>query len=162
MKKVSALVEGGKASAGPPLGPQLGPLGVNIGKVIAEINNKTKDFQGMTVPVDVIVDEKTKEFEIKVGTPPTSALLKKEAGIEKGSSEPNKNFIGNLKMEQILKVARMKWDDLSGKNLKSRVMEVLGTCVSIGINVDNLSAKEVQEKIRKGYYDEILKGDENA
>ena len=75
-EKVEALVEGGKASAGPPLGPALGPMGVNIGEVINQINEKTKDFKGMKVPVIVIIDGKN--FKIKVGTPPISAMIKKE------------------------------------------------------------------------------------
>ena len=80
---VDALVEGGKASAAPPLGPALGPLGVNIGQVVAEINKKTADFKGMQVPVKVIIDTDTKEFEIKIGTPPAAELIKQEAGIKK-------------------------------------------------------------------------------
>ena len=73
------------ATAGPPLGPALGPLGINIMNVIKAINDKTKDFEGMKVPVKVIVDTATKDFEITVGTPPTSALIKGELGSEKGS-----------------------------------------------------------------------------
>ena len=75
---VEALVEGGKASAAPPLGPALGPLGVNIGQVISAINQKTDSFKGMQVPIKVIVDTSTKKFEITVGTPPAAALIKKE------------------------------------------------------------------------------------
>ena len=80
---IDAMVNGGKASAGPPLGPALGPAGVNIGKVIAAINEKTKNFSGIKVPVKVVVDKDTKEFEIIVGSPPTSQLLKKE--VNKGN-----------------------------------------------------------------------------
>ena len=83
-QSVDALVEGGKASAAPPLGPALGPLGVNIGQVVAEINKKTASFQGMQVPVKVNVDTDTKEFNITVGTPPASALIKKEANLKSG------------------------------------------------------------------------------
>ena len=71
-EKVEALVDGGKASAAPPLGPALGPMGVNIGQVIAEINKKTDAFKGMKVPVTVLIDKETKEFSIEIGTPPTS------------------------------------------------------------------------------------------
>jgi large subunit ribosomal protein L11 len=72
---VESLVEGGKATAAPPLGPALGPLGVNIGQVVAEINKKTESFKGMQVPVKVIVDSETKDFKVTVGTPPASALI---------------------------------------------------------------------------------------
>jgi large subunit ribosomal protein L11 len=80
-EKIEALVEGGKASAGPPLGPALGPLGVNIMQIINTINDKTKQFSGMKVPVKVIVDPKTKDFEIQVSTP--EDLYHKKEKIDK-------------------------------------------------------------------------------
>ena len=85
---VESLVPGGKATAAPPLGPALGPLGVNIGQIVADINKKTSMFNGMQVPVKVKVDMDTKKFEISVGTPPASSLVLKEAGVEKGSGNP--------------------------------------------------------------------------
>ena len=85
---VEVLVPGGKASAGPPIGPALGPLGINVKAVVDEINKKTSEFNGMQVPVKIEVDEK-KNFTVTVGIPPTTALIKKEANIEKGSAEPN-------------------------------------------------------------------------
>ena len=116
VQSIEVLVEGGKATPGPPLGPQLGPLGVNIPQVIKEINEKTKDYAGMQVPVKISVDPKTKQFTITVGTPPTSALVKKEIGVEKGSGNPKANKVGDLNIEQIKKIARMKIrDSLSPK-----------------------------------------------
>ena len=88
---VETLVDRGKASAAPPLGSSLGPLKVNIGQVISSINEKTKIFNGMKVPVKVIVNTETKDFKIEVGTPPASQLIKKEINLESGSGEPNKN-----------------------------------------------------------------------
>ena len=85
---VEVLVEGGSATPGPPLGPAIGPLGINMMQVVEEINNKTADFKGMKVPVKIIVDSSTKEFEIEIGTPPTTALVMDELNIEKGSHEP--------------------------------------------------------------------------
>ncbi|HDJ50955.1 MAG TPA: 50S ribosomal protein L11, partial [Thermoprotei archaeon] len=79
---IEVLVEGGKATPGPPLGPALGPLGVNVAQVVKAINEATKEFEGMKVPVKVIVDVATRQFEIEVGLPPTSALILKELGIE--------------------------------------------------------------------------------
>ena len=88
MVAVKTMVEGGKATTGPPLGPALGPLGLNLGQVIKDINEQTKSFAGMQVPVTVnVVDPSTKKYEIIIGIPPTSALLKKEAGIAKGSGK---------------------------------------------------------------------------
>ena len=85
MQTVSALVTGGQASAGPPLGPTLGPLGVNILQIVTAINEKTKDFEGMKVPVTVNVDKSTKKWTVEVGIPSAAALILKEAGIQKGS-----------------------------------------------------------------------------
>ena len=156
---VSVLVDGGKASAGPPLGPALGPLGVNIGKVVSAINEKTKDFEGMKVPVKIHVDPATKEFEIEVGIPPTTALIKKELGIEKGAKEPGAENVGNLTMEQVVKIARMKRQDMIASSLKSAAKEVIGTCVTMGITIEGKSPKEVQKEIDNKVYDELFKED---
>ena len=150
---IEALVEGGKATAGPPLGPALGPLGVNIMQVINTINEKTKQFAGMKVPVKVIVDPKTKQFEIEVGTPPATALILKEVGAEKGSGSPKSKKVGNLSMDQIIKIAKMKYDTLLGKDLKNKVKEIVGSCISVGVTVDGKSPKEIQKEIDKGTYD---------
>ena len=117
-QSIETLVNGGKATAAPPLGPALGPLGVNIGQVVAKINEKTKAFQGMQVPVKVLVDTDTKEFNIEVGTPPASALIKKEANIEKGSGKPHIDKVADVLIEQIIKVSKMKEDNLTGTTLK--------------------------------------------
>jgi len=150
---IEVLVEGGKANAGPPLGPALGPLGVNVMQVVNAINEKTKHFDGMKVPVKVIVDPKTKSFEIEVGTPPVTALILKELGIEKGSGNPREEKVGDLSIDQVIKIAKMKHGDLLGKDLKRKVKEVIGSCVSIGVNVEGKSPKEVQKEIDEGKYD---------
>ena len=117
---VEALVDGGRASAGPPLGPALGPKGVNIGQVIAKINEKTKAFEGMKVPVKVLIND-DKTFDIKVGTPPMSALIKGELGVESGAHNAKTEKVGNLTLEQAKKIATMKQDDLLGADLKAKV-----------------------------------------
>src|SRR3989344_9333381 len=104
-QSIDSLVPGGKATAAPPLGPALGPLGVNIGLVVAEINKKTAEFKGMRVPVKITVEKTTKEFTISVGTPPTAELIKKEAHIEKGAGNPLTDKVADLKIEQVIKVA---------------------------------------------------------
>lgn len=145
------MVEGGKATTGPPLGPALGPLGLNLGQIIKEINDRTKAFAGMQVPVTITVtDPATKKYEISVGIPPTSALIKKEMGIEKGASKKKESVGGNATMEQIINVAKAKMDGMLANSLKGAVMEVLGTCVSLGVNVDGKDPKEIQRLISKG------------
>jgi len=160
---VSAMVEGGKATAGPPLGPALGPKGINIGQVIAKINEKTKDLAGMQVPVEVIIDSETKEFEIKVGTPPTTALIKKEIGIEKAAiseedAKAGKKVVGDLKIEQAVKVAKVKQDAMLASSLKSAVKEVIATVVSMkGVTVEGMDPKDALKAIDEGKFDEKIK-----
>lgn len=152
---IDALVDAGNASAGPPLGPALGPTGVNIGKVIAAINEKTADFKGMKVPVKVIVDTDKKDFEIKIGSPPASSLLKREAGVETGAKD--RNPVGNISFDQILKVANMKKDALLANSTKAAVKEIAGTCVPTGIKIEGMSAKEFIAAVEAGKYDAKLK-----
>jgi len=153
---IDQLVQGGKATAAPPLGPALGPMGVNIGEVIAKINEKTASFNGMQVPVKIIVDTKTKEVEIEVGTPPTSALIKKEAKILKGSGSPASDKVADIKIEQIIKVAKMKEDGLLGTTMKKRVKEVIGTCVSMGVMVEGDDAKDASVRVDQGEFDQKI------
>lgn len=151
-KKVETLIEGGKASPGPAMGQAFGGLGVNLGQIIADINEKTKDFTGMKVPVKVIVDDKTKEYEIEVGTPPASSLIKAEAKIDKGSGN-QLNPIGNIPLESAIKIARMKEVSLLGADFKMKVKEIIGTCLTMGITVENRDPREVQKGIDAGKYD---------
>lgn len=151
---VEVLVPGGKASAGPPLGPALGPLGVNVAQVVAKINEQTKDLNGMQVPVKIKVKSRT-EFEIEVGTPPTSALILKEIGAEKGTGD--RSTIGNLTLDQVIKIANIKRKSLLSISLKNAAREVIGTAGSVGVTVDGLPSKEAQLAVVAGKYDEILK-----
>ena len=157
-EKLDVLVDGGKATPGAPLGPALGPLGVNIVEIIKAINEKTKAFEGMKVPVTLVVDPKTKAYTITVGTPPTSALIVKELGIEKGSGDAGKTRVGNMTLSQAIKVAKMKEDVMQGKSLRSRVLEVVGTAVSMGVTVEGKPAKETAKEIKAGKYDAKLAG----
>lgn len=153
---VETLIEGGKASAAPPLGPALGPLKVNIGQVVADINKKTADFKGMKVPVKVIVDTETKEYTIEIGTPPASQLIKSELGIQKGSGTPDKEIVADMTIDQIKKVARMKFDALLANDLSAAVREIAGTCYSLGISVDGKKAQEFIAAVKAGEYDSQL------
>lgn len=154
---VEALVSGGSATPGPPLGPSLGPLGVNVKAIIDKINEQTAAFKGMQVPVKVIVDDK-KQFTVTVGTPPTSALIIKEAGVEKGSGTPNTQIVGNITVKQAIKIARMKKNDTLAKSLKNTVKEVVGSCVPLGITLEGLKPKEAIVAINSGKFDSELSG----
>lgn len=153
---VEILIEGGKATPGPPLGPAIGPLGINMMQVVEQINSKTSDFAGIKVPVKVTVDTGTKEFEVEVGTPPTTALILDELNIEKGSQDPGLDKVADLSIEQALKIARMKFDSLLSNDYKMAAKEVIGTCVSMGLTVDGKDPKIVQKEISEGVYDEQL------
>lgn len=152
---VEVLVPGGKATAGPPIGPALGPLGINVKAVIDEINKKTAEFNGMQVPVTIDVDDK-KNFTITVGIPPTTALIMKEVGIAKGSSEPATQFVGDLPLDAAVRIARMKFDDMLSYRLKTAVKEVVGTCVSVGVTVEGKKPKEMLAAIDAGEFDSVL------
>jgi len=155
---VDVLITGGKATAAPPLGPALGPKGVNIGKVVEDINKKTKDYAGMQVPVKVIIDTVTKTYEISIGTPPVSALIKKEIDLKKGAGNvPKDGFAGNLTFEQILKIVRMKQDALTGKTNKEKAKEVVGSCRSMGITIEGKSSADMITEINSGKYDSKFK-----
>jgi large subunit ribosomal protein L11 len=149
---IESLVDGGKASAGPPLGPALGPMGVNIGDVIAAINERTKDMAGMKVPVKVTVDTDTKEFKIDVGTPPASALIKKELGLKKASQEPGKQRVGDLTEEQVKKIAKVKF----GSHDDSAFNQIKGTARSMGITVGKGAVTDEEKKA----YEEAKKAEE--
>lgn len=150
---IEALVDAGKATAGAPLGPALGPKGVNIMQVINAINDKTKQFQGMKVPVKITIDPKTKDFDVSVGTPPASSLIMREVNAEKGSGSPSKTKIGNLTVDQAVKIAKMKFDSMLGKDLKKKTKEIIGTCTSIGVTVEGKTPKQTLKEIDEGKYD---------
>ncbi len=154
---IELLVEGGNAKAGPTIAPRLSQLKLNVGEVINKINEATKDFKGMQVPVKIIIDTDTKKYTIEVGLPPTSSLLKKEAGIETAAHSAGKEVVGNVSLQQVIKIAKMKIKDTNTSNLKNAVKMVLGTALSMGITVDNRNPKEIIKEIDEGKYDRLLK-----
>ena len=155
-KQVEALLNGGEANAGPPLGPALGPLGVNVLQIVNKINELTKAYAGMKVPVRVVVDVDTKEFEVDIGTPTTSALIVKELGIQKGSGNPKTEKVGNLTMAQIAKIGAMKMPSSYAKSPKTAAKEVMGTCISLGITVEGKDPRELQKELDQGKWDELF------
>jgi large subunit ribosomal protein L11 len=145
---VEVLVDGGEASPGPPLGPALGPLGVNIMAIAKDINGRTDAFKGMKVPVKITIAD-DKSYDIEVGTPPISALIKDELGIEKGADNPRTDKAGDMSKAQLKKVCKMKWDNLLGADLPNKALEVTGSCVSMGIWIDGKPPKEAQRLIHE-------------
>jgi large subunit ribosomal protein L11 len=150
---INVLVTGGEASAGPPLGPALGPLGVNVLGIVNEINKQTGDFKGMRVPVKVEVDKETKQFTISVGTPTTSALIAKESGMPKGSAKPNTDLVGDLTLDKVISIARSKISGSYAASIKSATKEVVGSCVSMGVKVEGKDARVFMKEIDEGKWD---------
>jgi large subunit ribosomal protein L11 len=155
--EINLLVEGGKASGGPPLGPAVGPTGIPIKNVVDQINEKTQGFKGLKVPVTVVVDTENKTFEIKISTPSASALLFKEGGFEGGSGKAKETKAGDLTFEQVLNVTKMKRDSITALTLKGAIKTILGTVLSCGITVDGKEAKDVTKEVEAGQYDDQLK-----
>jgi large subunit ribosomal protein L11 len=153
MKKeiVEIVVDGGKATGGPPLGPKIGPLGLNINEIVKAINEATEGFTGMKIPVKVIVDPQTKKYEIEIGTPSTSALVKKEIGLETGTKDGS--FVSNLPFDALVKIAKMKKSALLANDIKAAAKEVIGTCKTLGVTIEGKSPKDMTKEIDAGTYD---------
>jgi large subunit ribosomal protein L11 len=155
-QKISSLVTGGAASAGPPLGPALGPLGLNIMEVISAINERTADFEGMKVPVTISVNSATKEYEIDVGIPSVAPLILKEAGIQKGSGTAGTEWVGEITMDSVAKIARTKLETSYATALKPVAKTVVGTCQALGVKVESKTPREITAEIDGGVWDEKL------
>jgi len=155
-EKVEVMVEGGKATAGPAMGQAFGSLGVNIQDILAKINEKTVDFKGMKVPVTVIVDTDDKSFDLEIGTPPVSELIKKELSIQKGSGLQKIKKSANMAIEQVIKVAKMKTDSMLSKDLKASVKSVVGSCGPMGIVVEGKQLDVINKEIDEGKYDDQI------
>jgi large subunit ribosomal protein L11 len=157
VKKVfNAIVTAGEATGGPPIGPLIGPLGVNIMEIVNRINEMTGSYKGTKIPVEITIDTDTKAFEIKVGMLTTTALLLRALAIEKGSGKPNTEPAGDLTFEQVVEIAKLKKEGILASNLKTAVREILGSCLSMGITVGGRSPKEVQEEVAEGMHDQLL------
>ena len=192
---IEALIDGGKATPAPPLGPQLAVYKMNIGKVIQDINEKTKEYEGMKVPIKIIIDDVTKEYEIKIGTPPVSSLIRKELGLKKiapekrgeeveekeeegkGKKEDKKVveeevektekkgkkkepeervIVGDLTIDQCIKITKMKRESILAKDMKKALKEIVATVVSMPVTIEGKSPKEILKEIDEGKYDSKL------
>jgi large subunit ribosomal protein L11 len=154
MDVVEVLIEGGKANPGPPLGPALGPLGVNIKAIVELVNERTKVHAGMTVPVKIMIDGG--KVDISVGVPPTAALIKKEIGLEKAQTDSTTDYTGEISMEQLIAVAQKKREGMLASSLKAAAKEIAGTCVSMRLKIEGKDPKEIQKELDEGVYDEVI------
>ncbi|WP_227376404.1 50S ribosomal protein L11 [Haladaptatus halobius] len=152
---IEVLVPGGQANPGPPLGPELGPTAVNVQEVVNEINEQTAAFDGTEVPVTVTIEEDG-SFDLEIGVPPTAALIKDEAGFDTGSGEPQKDFVADLSIDQVKKIAEQKRPDLLAYDTKNAAKEVVGTCTSLGVTIEGKNPREFKEQIDAGEYDDAL------
>ncbi|GAB7009284.1 50S ribosomal protein L11 [Halorubrum trueperi] len=152
---IEALVPGGQANPGPPLGPELGPTPVDVQDVVSQINDETAAFDGMEVPVTIEYEDDG-SFTIEVGVPPTAELIKDEAGFETGSGEPQKDFVADMSIEQVKKVAEQKSTDLLAYDVKNAAKEVGGTCASLGVTIEGEDARTFDDRVDAGDYDDVL------
>lgn len=133
--KIKLQAPGGKATPAPPIGPALGQHGVNIGQFVQQFNERTRDLNGMTVPIEITVYS-DRSFEFIVKSPPAAVLLLKEAGLEKGSGVPNKEKVGKVTKAQIRKISEAKIKDLNAFDLDHADRLIEGTARSMGIVVE--------------------------
>ncbi len=145
MKKIKAIVKlqipAGKATPAPPVGMALAPHGLNIVEFCQKFNEATKDKESFIIPIEVtIYEDRTYDFKLK--QPSASELLKKAAGIEKGSGEPNRKKVAQITKEQIRKIAEQKMPDLNADNLEKAMKIIEGPARSMGIEVKNLPSAE--------------------
>jgi large subunit ribosomal protein L11 len=137
-KKVVALIKlalpAGKANPAPPVGPALGQHGVNIMAFCKEYNAKTSNQAGMVIPVEISVFE-DRSFTFVLKTPPASVLIKKAAGIEKGSKEPNRDKVAKISRDQLKEIAETKMPDLNANDLEAAMKIVAGTARNMGVTI---------------------------
>jgi len=138
-KKIKAIVKfqipAGQATPAPPVGPSLAPHGLNIAEFCQKFNEATKNQPGFTIPVEITVyEDRTYEFKLK--QPPASELLKKAAGVEKGSGEPQKTKVGKITRAQLREIAQQKMEDLNAESIEAAEKIIMGTAKQMGIDVE--------------------------
>lgn len=132
--KIKLQAPGGQATPAPPIGPALGQHGVNIGQFVSQFNERTKDMNGTTIPVEITVYA-DKSFDFITKSPPAAVLLKQEAGVAQGSGEPNVNKVGQVTKEQVRKISETKFEDLNAYTLEQADKIIEGTARSMGVDV---------------------------
>ncbi len=156
MRVVRIRAQAGRASPSPPLGPTLAQYGLPVERVVEEINRLTERYSGMEVTVILRVDESTGRYSVDVASPTTTSLLLKFANVQEPSGDPAHKKVGNISLEDAIKVALIKKNELNAKSLKAAVKSVVSTARSIGLTVDGKDPKEVLSGIDKGVYDEYF------
>lgn len=156
---IKLIADGGNTKPGPTLSQKVGPTGISMNLVIQKINEATKDFEGMKVPVEINLEPSTGKIEVVVFSPPASELIKSELKLAKGSGLQKQVQVGNISIEQIIAIAKTKSPNLLSTSLKAAVKTVVGSCGSLGILIEDKFASEIEKDIDKGKYDkEILGG----
>jgi len=153
---VRARVKAGKASPTPPLGPAISQYGLDVARVVNEINELTKDYGDLEVTVEILVNPDTKEYKVNVKSPTTTSLLLKFAGASEPSGDPAHKKVGDVKFEDIVKIAILKKKDLTAKTLKAAVKTILSSAATVGVTVDGKEPKEVLREVVEGRYDSVL------
>ncbi|HLD15455.1 MAG TPA: 50S ribosomal protein L11 [Candidatus Nanoarchaeia archaeon] len=161
LEKIEMIVEGGKAAPGPAVAQKLGPMKINIGQVMSDVNKKTESFKGIKVPVKIMVNPDDKTWTIDVGSPAVTELIKAELKLEKGSGTPNKEILANVGAEQILKIAKMKHDNMLSRTLKTSMKQVAGSCASMGLRIEGKKSEDFNKDLEAGVYDSIIKAEKS-
>ena len=147
-KKIKLQIPAGKATPAPPIGTGLGPTGINLQEFCTKYNEATRDKMGDIIPVEVsIYDDRTFDFVLK--TPPTASLIKKAAGIEKGSTKGANNIIATLSKDDIVKIAEIKMPDLNAYDMDSAISTVAGTARNMGVAIKGLNDSELAEHVKE-------------
>lgn len=155
-RTVRLKVKGASASPQPPVGPAIAQLGLDVNEVVSKINELTKHLKDIEVSVLLHVDTDTKNYRIEVKSPSSSSLLLKMAGVSEPSGDPAHKKVGNLSVEDVIKVALMKKNEMNSRSLKAAVKSLVSTASTIGLSVDGKSAKEVIKLIDEGFYDSFF------
>jgi len=156
---IKLIADGGNTKPGPTLSQKIGPTGLSMGLVIQKINEATKDFNGMKVPIELNLDPSTGKIEVSVFSPPVAELLKAELKIPKGSGIQKQVQVANASIEQIIAIAKTKSPNLLSTTLKSAVKTVVGSCGSLGILIEDKFAYEIEKDIDNGKYDKEILGE---
>ena len=155
-RTVRLRVKGGSATPQPPVGPTIAQLGLDVNEVINEINKLTEHLKDIEVTVLLHVDTDTKNYRIEVKSPPSSALLLKIAGASEPSGDPAHKKVGNVSIEDVIRVALMKKNEMNSRSLKAAVKSLVSTASTIGLSVEGKSAKEIIKLIDEGFYDSVF------